>query len=280
MAAVSAPTEAVDPQPEIVVSETGAEVVVETAEGAAPPETVEAGATEEPEPQLEVPVIEERRYTEAEVRQMAAQEAQNALQRDQARRQSENGRKAAEQQRQTQEASKLREAVEVALIKGGYAADEAVIGDLIQRVGSARAEIGMERNASDADLALEMLIAPIVGDTRTRDGFTLTPGAEVYASKAGPHLQRLVDALVPQIATAARDGYTANADIPKLIAADRAAQAAKSREGKTELTRVDGAPLPVDTSTVADHLDRIGTNRETPADRKWWNEREKARGRG
>lgn len=56
---------------------------------------------------------------------------------------------------------------------------------------------------------------------------------------------------------------------------------AQTRNGTKPLKRPDATtPTPNDNSTIADRLDRVGTSRETPADRQWWNAREKARGRG
>lgn len=256
------------PEPEVTED---APVPVEEEAVAAP--EVEEAAAEEPK---QVEPVEERRYTQAELDDMARQSAQAAIEYDRRMRQSENARRAAEGQRAEREAQELRDTIEVTLGKAGFTdVGEDTVNALISRVNAKRGGFDVERAQGEMQQAMEWVTAPLRGDPRSYAEFGLSPTADAFARAIQPHLQQILSAG----STAAVEGYIPQSELPKLIDAEIARRNAKAREGKTELKRVDGTPPANDTSTVADRLDRIGTPRETPQDRQWWDDRAKARGR-
>lgn len=265
---VETPVEAPDQTPQEAPP---TEIVEETPDAA---EVPEEAAVEEP---AQIESMEERRYTQAELDQMSRQSAQNAIEYDRRMRQSDNARRAADAQREQREAAELRDTTEVILSKAereGWTEEKRATA-LIERISNKRAGFDVERAQGEMQQALAWVTAPLRGDPRSYEEFGLSPTADAIARAIQPHLQQIMSAGQ----SAAREGYIPQSELPQIKKAWLEEERAKAREGKTELKRVDGTPLPNDTSTVSERLDRVGTPKETPADRAWWDAREKARGR-
>lgn len=265
---IETPVEATDQTPQEAPP---TEIVEETPDAA---EVPEEAAVEEP---AQIESTEERRYTQEELNQISRQSAQNAIEYDRRMRQSENARRAADAQREQREATELRDTTEVILSKAereGWTEERRATA-LIERISNKRAGFDVERAQGEMQQALAWVTAPLRGDSRSYEEFGLSPTADAFARAIQPHLNQIMSAGQ----SAALEGYIPQSDLPKLVDAEIARRNAKNREGKTELKRVDGTPSPNDTSTVSERLDRVGTPKETPADRAWWDAREKARGR-
>ena len=147
------------PEVDLAIPETATENPdpVEEPEVAAP-EVEEAAAEAEPEPI--VPVEEERRYTEAELREQRRIAQQEALEYDRRQRQAEGARRAAEARREQQEQAELRDVVEVAIHRGD---DADAINNLLTRYTEKRAGQHVERAISSMDVAAQYLTQPLLG---------------------------------------------------------------------------------------------------------------------
>lgn len=210
------------------------EVVEETPDAAETPQ--EEAAAEEPK---QVEPAEERRYTQAELDQIARQSAENAIEYDRRMRQSEGARRAAEGQRAEREAQELRDTIEVTLGKAGFTdVAEDTLNALISRVNAKRGGFDVERAQGEMQQAMEWVTAPLRGDPRSYAEFGLSPTADAFARAIQPHLQQILSAG----SAAAVEGYVPRSDLPKLLDAEIARRNAKAREGKTELKHVEGTP--------------------------------------
>ena len=261
-----------DPAPvEEVQTETPA--VVETEESAAAP------STEAAVPQVEVveekPSYITREEWERERADVAQRAASDALETDRRRRQTEAARKATADKRDADERVEARDTVKAAFGAAGiFEVPDDAVYTAIDRVARKRADQLASSSLDTVEQAWDYLTAPAYGKQ-----VDLDTEAEAAASRLGPRLQHLVNTIRPAIEASARVGYIAESELPARVQAEIARQNAKANEGKEEIKRVEGTPSPTDQSTVSEHLDRVGTSKETPADRAWWNAREKARGR-
>lgn len=233
-----------------------------------------AGADEEAaaEPEQLEPEPEARRYTAAELREeterVARETAAQTLEWDRRNRQSENARRETERTRREQAAARMAESAETVLLKHGISPDQEVISDLITRFGNARSEVDLQTSQSDIDLAMQYVTAPVLGDTRNPDDWNLTPGADAYARTVLPHLKRVIDTIIPSVQQSMMGDYVAKSEIPKLVEAEIAKRNAKAREGKTNITRVEGANSTVDRSHQAT-IDRVARGQGDEQDTKY-----------
>lgn len=263
----------VDPVPTEAVTEIGDAPVVEGEPDAAPAPQEEAATEGEAEP----PEQAARTYTQAELEEIASlrarELAQYELARERQQRQSENRLRENADRREREEREELLDLVSYSYGRGD---EPEQVEKLLQRYTAKREGQMFSRAEAEMDVALSYVTAPLLGHETP----PLSPESARLAAKLQAQLQRALDAVVPVLQGQFAGEYIPKADLPKLRKAWLEEQNAKSREGKTELKRPDGVPAAQDNSTIADRLDRIGTPRETPADRQWWNERERARGRG
>ena len=253
-------------------------------ESPAPVEGVEAAAPD-PEPaatelQVEVEAPKPEYLTREDAERLVEERAEriraDEREAERRRRQTEGARRAAAEKREAEDKAELIDTVKAAFGANGIyeVPDETVIKAVDRVVSKRTAQIGAQ-SLDAVDQAFDFVTAPVFGqEVELDDAF------EPAARRLAPKIQSLIDTIRPKIEEAARKGYVAESEIPARVEAEIARRAAKSREGQEPLVRPDGAPATTDNSSIADRLDRIGTPAETPADRKWWNEREKARGRG
>lgn len=266
--AVETPAEpAADPEPQVEQTEVPTPVE-EVADAAAEPEAAAVEPVEVVEP--EKPNYVTREELEAE-RQRAASEAIEA---DRRRRQTENARKAQQEERSKARLAQTVDTVRATLVSRGFdpevATDQSVV-TAIDRVAQERAD-SILREQGD-------LIAP-AWDYLIGAAEELDESAKPTATALRPKLQALIDTIRPQIEAKAREGYIPESELGAKVDAEIARRQAKAREDKTELVRPEGTPAPLDNSTVEERLDRLAKGKPTDADVRWWNEREKARGRG
>jgi hypothetical protein len=203
-------------------------------EGVPAAETQEEAATEEiEEPEPIVPVEEERRYTEAELRERQLEAARLVLEQDRRMRQAEGARRAAESRREQAEQAELRDVVEVAISRGD---DAEAVTTLLNRYTDKRQGQYFERTLSDTDTALQYLTAPILGG----DAPNLDERTTQIASRLSPMLQRVYDAG----AQAARDTLAGEtipkADLAKYVKAERERENKAKNQDKKPLARADG----------------------------------------
>ena len=270
---VEAPEAPVDPA--TPPAETEAPAPLEGVESAAPAEETAATDLQVEVTEPEKPDYMTRADWEREKADVAQRAATEALEADRRRRQTENARKARAEIEQRESDQEAVDTLKAALgAQGIYEVPDAAAMNAINRIASKKAERIATANLDTVEQALDFISAPAYGQT-----VELDEAAEPAARRLAPKIQHLINTIRPQIEAEARKGYIAESDLPARVEAEIARRAAKGREGQTELARPSGQPAANDTSTVAERLDRIGTSRETPADRQWWSEREKARGR-
>jgi len=261
----------VDPEPPQVETETPTPTETVGDESAAP----EAEAAAPEVPQVEVTEPEKPDYITREEWEKERQAiARDAREQERRRRQTENARKAHQEQRDREEQQEAVDTIRAALVSQGID-PQIVTEEGVQRTVDRLARKKADRMAAEALQTIEPAWDYLTGVEADLDEQAAGAAKLLY-----PRLQALVNQIKPQIEAEARKGYIAESDLPQRVEAEIARRKAKAREGQEELKRPEGQPSVSDTSTVAERLDRIGTSRETPADRQWWNEREKARGRG
>lgn len=275
MAAVETPPEIADPAvpAEVETQVPPADPVVEDA---APPEEPAAAGELQVEAAPTPPSSLTREEIEALVESKAEKIRADEREAERRRRQTEGARRAAAEKRESEERADLRDQIRAAFIEEqGMAPPTEKIEASIDRFVRKRADQLTSSSLDTVDQAFDYIVAPIYGQSPDLDD-----SFEPAARRLAPKVQAMINAMRPQIEAKAREGYIAESELPKRVEAEIARRAAKGREGQTELVRPEGVPSVNDNSSIADRLDRIGTARETPADRQWWNEREKARGRG
>lgn len=261
--------------PEAQTEAPATEPVVESA--AAPPAEAAAPEPEQASVVEPKPDYVTREELEAERKRAAA----DAIEGERHRRQTENARKANAERRQAEDTQLV-----VNILKASYGAkgvyehpDDAAVEALTM---TAR-KMADAQVASYGDIvgpAWDWASAVIYGKEPSSIN-DLPDEVRPAAAAINARIQHLVNAMWEQIETTSRKGYVPESELPKIREAAVAAHNAAQNAGAEDLKRPpDGAPALLDNSTVAERLDRIGTSRETPGDRQWWNEREKARGRG
>jgi len=275
--------------PAIPVEQTETPAIV--AEPAA--ESTETAATPQIEVVEEKPDYMTRADWEREKAEVEKRAAADALEADRRRRQTQNAREAAQKKRDDEERTETIDVARATLASqlgvNPELITDTMIDTAITRVARKRAEGLTAGTLDQAEQAWDFLVKPAYRTTPVSEeqakaesdaAFAeLDDTARAAASRLGPKLQHLVNTIRPAIEAEARKGYIAESELPARVQAEIARINAKANEGKEELKRVEGAPSPTDASTISERLDRIGTAKETPADRAWWDAREKARGR-
>jgi len=231
-----------DPEPQVIqteepVTEPVAEPAAEEPEAAAVPQV------EVTETKPDYLTREEWEKDKATVRQQAADEA---LENDRRRRQTENARKAQQEKR---DAEMRAESIDVARATLGltpeYTSDE-MIDKAITRAARKQAESLTAGSLDAVEQAWDYITAPAYGKD-----VDLEDGAEAAARRLMPKVQHLIAQIRPAIEKAAREGYVLESELPKRYEDMDAARAAKGREGKEELARVEGTPAPNSNSLEA-----------------------------
>ena len=222
-----------DPEPQKV--ETEAPETEQVEEGAAP--ETEAAAADQIKVTEEKPDYITRAELEKRDAEVAQRAAADALESDRRRRQTENARRAAQEKRDIEDRAELIDSMKASLgAKGIYELpDEAVINS-VDRMVRKRTEQIASSQMDTVDAAWDYLTAPAYGKS-----VDLEEHAETAAKRLGPKVQHLIDTIRPAIEAKAREGYIAEADLPQHVEAEIAKRAAKSREGKTEIRRVEQA---------------------------------------
>ena len=241
-----APAEAPVETPTEVVGDPVAPAIPETeTENPAPAEVAapdpESAATSE----LQVEVVEPekpnyitREEWEKERAEVASKAAADALESDRRRRQTENARKAAQEKREAEERIEARDTVKAAFGAAGiYEVPDDAVYTAIERVARKQAASLANSSLDTVDQAFDFIAAPAYGQQ-----VDLDESFEPAARRLAPKIQQLIDHVRPQIEAKAREGYVAEADIPKRVEAEIARRNAKAREGQTELVRPEGAP--------------------------------------
>lgn len=252
-------------EPQLEAPEVNLEAPTEPAEEAAP--------AEEPEKPLTRAEFEALlREREETVRKEAVAEARERERRE---RQRENARREQDRVRRESEDAEANELLSAQLVRLGLPdADPQHIKPILDRYAQKREQQVTGRTLAEVSDAITAASADVLGVDYDQD---LSPAADQYRQRLQPFVQDMYERAKEAVAKSG--DYIPKSDLPKLVEAEIEKRNAKSREGKTQLARVEGTTTPADTSSVADRLDRIGTPRETREDRAWWNEREKARGR-
>ena len=202
----------------------------------------------------------------AEVAQRAAAEA---LESDRRRRQTENARRAKQEQDQRESDQEAIDVLKASLgAKGIYEVPDDAALNAVNRIASKKAERLAASALDTMDEGWDYLTGPAYGkDVPFDDAFGQ------FANRFAPKLQHLVDQIRPAIEANARKGYIPESELPKRIEDAIAARAAKSREGKEELKRVNGSPAPNTDRSLEAVTNRIISNSHDQEDERIWNDR-------
>lgn len=252
-------------------TETESEVPAEPAgDGAAAPDEVEAATDdgEEPagEPEQIQPVEEERKYTEAELREQRRIAQQEALEYDRRQRQAENARRAAEARREEQERAELRDVVEVAIARGD---DAEAINNLLSRYTDKRAGQHVERAISAMDTAVHYLTQPLLGG----EPVTLDESSTQIAFRLQDRLHAIYEKGLEDGKAVLAGDTIPKAELPKYVKAEIERQNKAKNQDKKPLGRVDGdSAIPRDDSDEA-RVNRIISNTADDRDKEWWDGR-------
>lgn len=248
---IEAPTEVVPaPEEPAPVPEEAPEV-----EGVPAAEAPEEAATEEAEePEPITPVEEERKYTQAELREIAAQVQRETLEADRRARQAEGARRAAEARREEAERQELRDVVEVAIARGD---DAEAIQNLLSRYTDKREGQHFTRATSDMETAVQYLTQPLLG------------GEQVNLDERSTQIAiRLQDKLHAVYAKGLEDGKATlsgetipKADLPKYVKAEIERQNKAKNQDKKPLARADGS-VSTNTNTLEYWESRIAREGE------------------
>lgn len=254
----------------VVVEQTEVEEVVEAVPDAA---VDEAAAVTQVQVTEEKPDYMTRADWEKEKAEVAAHAASDALESDRRRRQTENARLANQQKRDQDDRAELIDTAKAAFGAAGiYEVPDEALTKAVDRMVRKRSDQLSAGSLDAVDAAWDYLTAPAYGkNVELDDSF------EMAAKRLGPKVQHLVNAIRPGIEAEARKGYIAEADLPKRYEAMDAARAAKGREGKEELKRVDGgATSSLDRSHTAT-IDRIARGTFDATDQQYWDQWDAAR---
>lgn len=186
------------------------------------------------------------------------------------RRQIENSRRDRVERERIEAQQEAIDTLKAALgARGVYELPDDAAMAAISRITQKQAARIQQNQLDMIDDAMEWIAAPLFNNGNAE----LPEHAQEAAQRLSPKVQKVIDAVRPVIEKQSREGYVKESDIPKLVEAEIARRAAKGREGKEELQRVDGsAPSTIDRSLEA-ITDRIISNSYDAEDEKIWRER-------
>jgi hypothetical protein len=250
---VASPPEQADP--EIVEQQ---ETETPEAESAAPESTEAAAPAQIEVTEAEKPDYVTRAELEERDRLVAERAAADALELDRRRRQTEGARKAQQQERAQQRLSRVVDTAKASLGAQGIFEDPgpAIINAIDREVEDRVTEVMRERS-EPIDAAWEYITLPVargrvLTDAEINAAFSELGDHEQEAVKRlQPRVQALINNMRPVIEAEARKGYVAEKDLPKKLEELQAARAAKSRNGETDIVRVEGQPAVIDRSIAA-----------------------------
>ena len=234
---IEIPATPADPEPQTVETE---EPTTEPVAEPAAPEPEAAAA-----PQVEVVEAEKPDYMtradwEREKAEVASRAAADALESDRRKRQTENARRAKAEQDARESEQEAVDTLRAALgAKGIFEVPDDAALAAINRIASKKAERLSKASLDTLDDAWDYITAPAYGKK-----VDLADEAEPAASRLVPKVQHLIDAIRPAIETKAREGYIAEAELPKYVEAEIAKRAANGRKGQEEVPHVEGTPTP------------------------------------
>lgn len=259
---IEAPVETVQEAPQTVETET----LVESAA----PESAEPAAAEELQVTAEAPPSQglTREEVEALVESKAERIRADERESERRRRQTEGARRAASEKRDAELRSETIDVARATLASTLGVSPELISDDAIDkaitRAARKQAESLTSGSLDSVEQAFDYIVAPVHGQQAE-----LEESFEPAARRLAPRIQAFVDAIRPQIEAKAREGYTANSELPKIREAAIAAHNAKGREGQTELVRQDGSPSTTDRSHEAT-IARIAANKHDATDEQYW----------
>ena len=233
---IETPATQADPEPETQTEEPTAEPVAEPAaetspEAAAAPTQVEVVEAEKPDYMT-------RADWEREKAELVQRTAADTLEADRRKRQTENARRAKAEQDARESEQEAVDTLRAALgAKGIFEVPDDAALAAINRIASKKAERLSKASLDTLDDAWDYITAPAYGKK-----VDLADEAEPAASRLVPKVQHLIDAIRPAIETKAREGYIAEAELPKYVEAEIAKRAANGRKGQEEVPHVEGTP--------------------------------------